>query len=152
MSSIINNDEVEMSYIPKCVDHEINDMLVKKFTDEEILAPFNQMDPRKASGIDGLSDFSCINETIIFLIPKIRELITMSNFQPISLCRVIYKVIVKILANRLKDVLPLCISHNQSAFTLGRMIHDNILIVHELMHYLQSSKKAQIKGSWLNLT
>lgn len=55
MSSIINNDEVEISYIPKCVDHGINDMLMKKFTDEEILAAFNQMDPHKVSGIDGLS-------------------------------------------------------------------------------------------------
>ncbi|KAH1039300.1 hypothetical protein J1N35_041043 [Gossypium stocksii] len=56
-SSIINNNELEMSYIPKCVDHEINDMFMKKFTDEEILAAFNQMDPRKVSDIDGLLGF-----------------------------------------------------------------------------------------------
>ncbi|KAK8347847.1 hypothetical protein V6Z12_A06G044700 [Gossypium hirsutum] len=38
-----------------CVDQGINNMLVKDFTDEEILAAFNRMDPRKAPGIDGLS-------------------------------------------------------------------------------------------------
>ncbi|KAH1064048.1 hypothetical protein J1N35_029035 [Gossypium stocksii] len=52
----------------------------------------------------------------------------------------IYKIISKVLANCLKVSLPGCISQNQRAFVLGRMIHDNILIIHELMHYLQSSK------------
>ncbi|PPS19570.1 hypothetical protein GOBAR_AA00996 [Gossypium barbadense] len=54
-SSIDYNDEVEMNYISMCVDQGINNMLVKDFTDEEILAAFNRMDPRKAPGIDGLS-------------------------------------------------------------------------------------------------
>lgn len=69
----------------------------------------------------------------------------MSNFQPISLYRVIYKIIAKTLANRLKVVLPLCISQNQSTFDLGRMIRYNILIAHELMHYLQSLKNGPNK-------
>lgn len=50
------------------------------------------------------------------------------------------------MVNRLKAILPDCISQNQSTFVLGRMIHDNILIWHELLHYLQSSRNGPNKG------
>ncbi|KAA3470135.1 reverse transcriptase [Gossypium australe] len=63
----------------------------------------------------------------------------------------IYKIISKALANRLKTTLPLCISQNQSAFVLGHMIHENILIAHELMHYLQSLKNGPNKGFVIKL-
>lgn len=43
-------------------------------------------------------------------------------------------------------MLPFCISQNQSAFFPGRMLHDNVLIDHELLHYLQSSQKGPNKG------
>ncbi|XP_012461469.1 uncharacterized protein LOC105781472 [Gossypium raimondii] len=130
-------------------------MLAKQFTDEEILEAFNQMNPRKAPGIDGLLDGNkgnfCLNDTIIVLIPKIKDPIYMTNFRPISLCKVICKIISKALANRLKAALPLCIIQNQSAFVLGRMIHDNILIAHELMHYLQSAKNGPNKDFVIKL-
>ncbi|KAH1038066.1 hypothetical protein J1N35_039809 [Gossypium stocksii] len=64
---------------------------------------------------------------------------------------VVYKIVAKVLANRLKDTLPLCISQNQSAFVPGRMIHDNILIAHELVHYLQSAKNRPNKGFVIKL-
>ncbi|KAH1082203.1 hypothetical protein J1N35_021964 [Gossypium stocksii] len=75
----------------------------------------------------------------------------MTNFHPISLCMVIYKIISRALANRMKAALPLCISQNQSAFVPGRMIHDNILIAHDLMHYLQSSENGPNKGFVIKL-
>lgn len=50
-----------------------------------------------------------INTSNIILIPKTSHPKNMVNFQPISLCSVVYKMIVKIVANRLQKVLDLCI-------------------------------------------
>lgn len=57
-----------------------------------------------------------------------------SQFRPISLCSNIYKIIAKILANRLKIVLGKIIHPLQGAFAPDRLIQDNILIVHEVFH------------------
>ena len=59
-----------------------------------------------------------LNKTNISLIPKSNNSTKMTEFQPISLCNVVYKLISKVLANRLKVILPHVITENQSAFTL----------------------------------
>jgi hypothetical protein len=52
----------------------------------------------------------------------------MMNLRPISLCHVLYRMISKLLVNRLKGCLDTCVSEEQSAFTEGESIMDNALI------------------------
>lgn len=82
-----------------------------------------------------------INKTNICLIPKVEKPITFSDYRPIGLCNVLYKIISKILVNRLKLYLKDIVSDSQAAFIPGRVIHDNVLIAHELMHALKSRKR-----------
>lgn len=86
-----------------------------------------------------VSPFS-INETNIALIPKVYDPESVSQFRPISLCNFSYKILSKILANRLKPILPCIITPNQNAFVSDRQIQDNILVAHEVFHYLKLRK------------
>lgn len=81
------------------------------------------------------------NHSFITLIPKISTPQTPADFRPISLSNTIYKLISKILANRLKPLLNRLISPNQSVFLPERQITDNIIIAHELIHSMKTSKK-----------
>src|SRR6185437_161715 len=83
------------------------------------------------------------NETTIVLIPKVKNPDKLKDLRPISLCNVIYKIVSKALANRLKQILPEVISPAQSDFVLGRLISDNILIAYELTHYMKQKKKGK---------
>jgi hypothetical protein len=143
------------------VTDAMNANLLKEFTIPEVEVALNQMHPLKSPGPDGFS--ACfyqrawhivkmevcqtvlgflnhgvfdvaLNDTHIALIPKVKNPSKVTDYRPISLCNVVYKLISKVLANRLKKVLPHIISQEQSAFIPGRLITDNILVAFEAMH------------------
>ena len=134
--------------------------LVKPVTEEEIKAAMFSIHPSKAPGPDGfnahfyrrtwhiighdvvkaiLSFFQFgrilreLNHTSVSLIPKVQNPASLNEYRPISCCKVLYKVISKILANRLKGVLPSLIDPSQAAFVPGRHLSDNILIAQDLV-------------------
>ncbi|MCH97677.1 CNGC5-like protein [Trifolium medium] len=153
-----------LSLITPKITQEDNDKLVMPITREELKESLFQMHPDKAPGPDGFNPAfyqhfwelcgndifeaaqewlergyfpSSLNETNICLIPKCENPTSMKDLRPISLCNVLYKMISKLLANRLKGCLNKCVSEEQSAFVEGRSILDNALIAIEVIHALK---------------
>ena len=90
------------------------------------------------SSLNSSSLLKSINHTFISLIPKVKNPERVTEFRPISLCNVIYKIISKVIANMLKPLLNSIISKTQSAFIAGRLITDNVLIAFELLHHMKT--------------
>lgn len=156
--------EIEDMVSANMVSTEQNNKLVEEMTFEEFTAAVKQMHPDKASGPDGLNPaffqhfwpmlgrevFECckewllkctfpadFNNTNLVLIPKKVGANCMKDFRPIALCNVLYKILAKVLANRLKIILPGLISETQSAFVPGRSITDNVLIAFKVIHHMK---------------
>lgn len=87
-----------------------------------------------------------LNRTVIALIPKVECPQSIKEFRPISLCTTVYKAITKLLANRLKPIMPILVLPQQSSFVQGRSIIDNVIIGQELVHAMR--RKQGSKG-WM---
>lgn len=90
---------------------------------------------------------SGINEALICLIPKRDQPETLKQFQPISLCNVLCKVVSKVLANRLKPLMSMLARKFQVSFIPALSTVDNIVIAQELLHSLKNRKGR--KGSFI---
>ncbi|MCI00018.1 LINE-1 reverse transcriptase like, partial [Trifolium medium] len=77
----------------------------------------------------------------ITLIPKKDNPANLNDFRPISLVGSIYKVLSKVLANRMKKFLPKLIDETQSAFVQGRQILDGVLIANEVIDEAKRKKR-----------
>ena len=84
--------------------------------------------------------FRNINNTYIALIFKTKDSGLITQYCPVSLCNVLYKIMFKMLVKRLKLILPNLISDSQSAFVLRRLITDNILVAYETLHSMKKKK------------
>ena len=91
------------------------------------------------SSLNSSSLLKSINHTFITLISKVKNPERVTEFRPISLCNVIYKIISKVIANRLKPLLNSIISETQGAFIANRLIIDNILIAFESLHNMKNN-------------
>ena len=151
--------------VQSVVTEDMRTDLARPYTVEEVEFTIKEMAPLKAPGPDGMpplfyqtywtkvgmdisqavlsslnfgSLLKSINHTFITLIPKVQNLERVTNFRPISLCNVIYKIASKFLANRLKPLLNSSVSEAQSAFTADKLITDNILIAFESLHHMKT--------------
>ena len=148
----------------------MNEMLKAEYTEEEIKEALDGMGDLKAPGADGMPAiffkryWSTVgeqvvsevlhvlrggrmpegwNDTIVVLIPKVQNPDKMKDLRPISLCNVVYKLISKVIANRLKTILGKLVSPNQSAFVPGRLISDNTILAYEITHFMRKQRRGK---------
>ena len=164
--------------VPTVMDKEMNESLCCEFEASEVATALQQIAPLKAPGPDGMlplfyqhfwstinhdvtssilswlnlgTILTPLNHTFITLVPKINSSEYAHQFCPISLCNVLYKIYSKVLANHLKILLPFIITEQQSAFTKGRLVSDNILVAFETLHSLQNYKGGNYRYMALKL-
>lgn len=95
--------------------------------------------------------YTPLNHTFITLNPKVPFPKEVTYFRPIILCNVSYKIISKILVNRLKPLMNTLITPFQNAFIKGRNIFYNILIAHEILDVVRKKKERKASFRMLKI-
>lgn len=82
-----------------------------------------------------------LNFTFLVLIPKTEGATQLDFFRPIALCNVAYKIVPKLIAERLKIWLPSMISFEQGCFVASRQILDGVVIASKAIHSMVVSNE-----------
>ncbi|XP_075654689.1 uncharacterized protein LOC142624833 [Castanea sativa] len=160
-----------LQVVDQVVTPDMNTTLLQRYNSEEVKQALFQMHPSKSPRPDGMPLFffqkywhivgqdvtiavlSVLNSshmlhkmnfTHIVLIPKNNELKNMSDYRPISLGNAISRIVSKVVANRLKHVLPMVIFNAQSAFVPNKLITDNTIVAYELLHRMRNLRKGRM--------
>jgi hypothetical protein len=156
-----------VQFVPMKVTDAMNDMLNTPFSEQEVRKALFMMHPNKALGLDGFTtglyqkhwylikedvtravlqflnggDMSeLVNNIVLAIIPMVKNTHESTNFRPIALCNVLYKIYSHAIANRQCQIITNVISEEQSTFILSKLITDNALIAYENIHYLKRKK------------
>ena len=150
------------------LSEEDNILLTSEFTEEEVKRALFGMGCNRAPGPDNIPaefymhcwefvkkyimhlfeafhsnklDIARLNYGIITLIPKMKGAKKIQQYRPICLLRCPYKLITKVLDNRVAMFADILISKHQNAFIKHRNIMDGILTLHEILHHTHHMKK-----------
>ena len=165
-----NMDRV-LEDVDKVVTDEMVGSLNQPYSEEDERRALFSMHPSKSPGPDGMFPFFFqkfwhivgldvtmtmlsvlhlgkylrkMNFTHIVLIPKKNDPQNITEFRPISLGNVVSYIVSKVLANRVKSILPNIISDAQSAFIPDRLITDNTTVAYEMLHRMRNRRRGKI--------
>lgn len=166
--SSVEDDTSLNDLIPSLVTEEENDLLNRQPCLEEVKMVVFELNGNSDSGPDGFTGhfyqvcwdivgkdiFEVVNaffsgmtlpksitHTNLVLIPKKEKVVSFFDLRPISLSNFVNKVISRIIHDRLEGILPKFISPNQSGFTKGRSITENILLAQEIVVDIRKRSK-----------
>ena len=149
----------------------MNESLTCPYTADEVRLALFQMHPSKSPKPDGMSHFffqkywhivgndvteailsvlrfshmlKKMNHTYIVLIPKKKDPKYQVDYRPISLSNVVSRIISKVIANRLKLILPNVIFDSQSAFVPNCLITDNTTVAYEILHRMRNRRRGKV--------
>ena len=161
-----------LNAVDRVVMKEMNQALLRPFVGDEVWQVMFQMHLLKSPSLNGISPFffqKCwhvvggdvteavllvlnsghvlitkMNFTYVLLIPKKKDPQAMTDYHPINLSNVVNRMVSKVLANRVKDILPNIISNAQSAFVPDRLITDNTAVAYEMLHRLRNRRQGKV--------
>ena len=160
-----------LNAMDRVVTEEMNQALLRPFVGDEVRQALFQMHPSKSPSPNGMSPFvfqkywhvvggdvteavlsalnlghvlTKMNFTHILLISKKKDPQAMTDYRPISLSNVVSRMVSKVLANKVKGILPNIISDAQSAFIPDRLIADNTAVAYKMLHRLRNKRQEKV--------